>query len=284
MMTEIEIVKSAHASLVRPPVVDDEGLHFSDLKKIGTSAAHFIHGRKQPRTMTGPMRLGMIVDRILTGGRVPPTYPGSSKGNMNRQGGEWKEWAADQVLKHGWKLDELATKDESDQADEIARAVSLDEVAMFYLTGRPQVALTWTSMGVKRVTRGIDVVGDGWISDLKITHSADPARLMRHAESMLWHAQLADYREACSQNKISTANGVYLVAIESSAPYVATVLDVTPAMLEEGDRCLHLWIEKFKMCAAANAWPGYAQLPVKWEPWSERMPQLTGFDGEDESE
>lgn len=269
-------------------------LHFSDLKILGTgSPAHFKYALDHPRTMTPAMRLGMLVDRILTGGRVPPTYPGAppdpksktGERNMTRQGKAWKAWAASQAVDGNWTEDELPTKTESDEADEIARAVASNDLAMQYLTGRPQVALQWEVMGVVRATRGIDVVGPTWFTDLKVTANAKPddRHLLRHAVDMQWHAQLADYREAARQNGLDVKGGAYLVTIESKPPYVATVLQASEAILVEGEKCIHLWMERYKQCRDANHWPGYSQCEVVWEPWEPRGIELTGF-GDDEEE
>lgn len=279
-MNEMAVTEIQEAVAPKP-------LHFSNIKALATSAAHFRYALDHPKPMTGPMLAGMLLDRLLTGGKVPPVYPGSDKGNMNRQGNAWKDWVTSCGAAFGWKPDELPTLSEMDEAHTIAAVVRKDPLAMEYLTGRPQVPLEWETMGVRRVTRGIDVVGGGWISDLKLTADAKPDRLMRHAESMLWHAQLADYREACRQNGIDTSKGVYLVAIESRPPYVSTVLEITDAMLEEGEACVHKWIEKYKGCVASGHWPGYSQVVEKWEPWSVRqgqMPQLIGFEEESASD
>lgn len=255
------------------------GLHFSDLKHFAVSAAHFKYALDNPKPMTAAMRLGMMVDRMLTGGRVPPMYLGSPDGNMKRQGTAWKDYVK-RCAEDGWRAEEIATEPESDEACAIVRAVQQDDLAMQYLTGRPQVELEWETMGVKRVTRGLDVVGPNWFTDLKVTACAKPDRLMRHATDMLWHAQLADYREAARQNGLDVTGGVFLVAIESKPPYVATVLEMSEEMLGEGEKCIHLWLEKYKACVAADAWPGYSQCPVRWEPWQPRGVELTGLEEE----
>lgn len=259
-------------------------LHFSDLKKLSVSAAHFRYWLDHQKPMTPAMRIGMCVDRILTGGRVPPAYPGSNPGgkknNLKRQGAAWRAFVRAKVAE-GWREDEILTAPEDDESHEIARVVAQDELAMEYLDGRPQVALEWTMMDVPRRTRGIDVVGPKRIVELKVSHDVKPDRLMRHATNMLWHAQLADYREAARQNGID-ASSVYLVAVEASPPYVSTVLEVSEEMLAEGEKCIHIWLERYKACAAADFWPGYSQCPVLWEPWQPRGIDLVGFDDEEE--
>lgn len=251
-------------------------VHFSDLKQFARSAAHYRYRIANPPQMNRAMRVGWLVDRSLTGGSVPIAFDG------DRKNAAWKVWAAHQMAVAGWRIDELPTKAEAVEADEIVRAVNLHDLAMNYLTGEPQVSLRWRMHGVDMRTRGIDVVGDGWITDLKVTNCAEPEQLKRHARRMLWHAQLAAYREAARQNGIATDRGVMLVAIESSAPYPSTVMRLSEEVLADGERCLTQWLEALKACEAADAWPGYVQSVVEMEGYGAEV-ELTGF-AEEESD
>jgi exodeoxyribonuclease VIII len=229
-------------------------LHFSDLKRIATSPAHYKYALGSPREVTRAMRIGTYADRLVFGGTLPPVFDGK------RQGVRWEEFAA----AHG-DVQEIMTTTEADEAFAIAQSVRSQPLAMQYLTGRAQVGLTWRVGDVECSTRGVDCVGDGWISDLKCTNSAEPRALQWHARRMLWHAQLCWYAAGCRQNGIDVSKGLYLVAAESKAPYPATVLQLSPRAIEEGERCIAAWLERYRQCRDADAWPGYSQSVVEWE-------------------
>jgi hypothetical protein len=246
----------------------DGCVHFSDLKQFARSPAHYKHAITATRETTRAMRVGTLVDRLLLGGEMPPIWSG------DRRGKEWSAFAA----KHAFA--EICTQAELDDAEQISHAVRANPLAIEYLTGRPQVALTWEMMGVRCATRGVDCVGAGWISDLKVTQTTQPDRYQWHARRMLWNAQLAFYREACRQNGIDTSKGLFLVGVEASPPYPSTVLRLTPRAIEEGEKCVHLWLEQLRACEASGEWPGYVQSVVDFD--VEQNVELVGLsEGDD---
>jgi hypothetical protein len=204
------------------------------------------------------MRVGTVVDHVLTGSECPPVFNGERRGNV------WREFVAE-CAAGGVPAGDILTAPELEEGAGIARCARANPLLTQFLTGRPQVPLKWETQGVPRSTRGIDCVGDGWISDLKVSNSAEPDRLSRHARTMLWHAQLADYADACAQNGIDTAKGLYLVVVEASAPHPATVMKLSARALEEGRKCIATWIEQYKACVASGVWPGYVQSVVELE-------------------
>jgi hypothetical protein len=244
-------VLAATTTVSKPLRAFDGCLHFSDLKQFARTPAHFRHAIEHPREATRAMRKGTLTDLTLLGGEPPPIWSGT------RQGKAWKEFAARNAG------EEICTQAELDEAEQIAAAVKSNALAMKYLTGRAQVRLEWEMLGIRCATRGVDVVGDRWISDLKVTRTAEPERFSWHARSMLWHAQLAFYDEACRQNGIDTSEGCYLVGAEAEAPHPVTVMRVTPRALEAGAKCIHLWLEQLRACEATNEWPGYVQSVVE---------------------
>lgn len=296
----------------------DGCVHFSDLKQFARSPAHYKHAVTSPRVTTAAIRRGLIVDRLIFGGDCP-IYPGDDRrGNSwdaftelaagrellvypgERRGKAYKEFVAahpdariftqrehDDAAAHVATLEtgrfyapeDFVTWKELADAEPIARAVQADELAVQYLAGRHQVALEWEMMGVRCATRGVDCVGAGWISDLKCTQTTQPDRYMWHARRMLWNAQLAFYVEACRQNGIDTSKGVLLVGVEATAPHPVTVLRLTPRALEDGEKCIHLWLEQLRACEATGAWPGYVQSVVDFD--VEQDVELVGLEDDE---
>jgi hypothetical protein len=221
---------------------------FSELKAFARSPAHYRHACVTPREPTRAMRIGTLVDRLVFGTKLPPIWHGDS-----RRGKEWQTFAS---LHAG---EEICTQAELDDARPIAAAVLADPVAKARLVGRYQVPLEWELGGVRCTTRGLDVVGAGWIADLKVPHTSEPQRFAWHARSMLWHAQLSWYAEACRLHGIDTSKGLFLIAVESSPPHPVTVHRLTPRAIEDGARAWRLWLEQLQVCDASGVFPGYAQ-------------------------
>lgn len=229
----------------------DGTIHFSDLKAFAVSPMHYKHACETERIATRPMLIGTIVDRALTNGKAPPTWAGDRKGN------DWKAYR-DRMARE-FPSEDVVTQAEVDAAMPMVAAVRANPVVMPYLTGKPQVGMTWEVMGMKCSTRGIDVVGDGWLSDLKATMSAKPGIFEWHAQRQLWHAQLAWYEEGAKQVGIRVDKGLFLVAIESKQPHPSGVFRLSAGALEAGRRCVRLWLEQLRACEQADHWPGYSE-------------------------
>jgi hypothetical protein len=240
----------------------DGTLHFSDLKLFSLSAAHYAYAIEHAgeREVTPAMRMGILVDRLLLTPERPPMVAGEDRRSL-----EYK------ALRAGTPPEEeVFTNPELARAMVAVEAVRRDAVARDYLglddpERRTQVPLRWELQGVARSTRGLDVLSRNRVVDLKFTQTANPYRFASQARRMGWHAQLADYVEACAQNGIDTSGGAFLVGVEARPPYPVTVLRMTPEALDEGRRMLASWIEDYKACELADAWPGYVQAPVDLE-------------------
>jgi hypothetical protein len=237
----------------------DGTLHFSDLKAFAKSPAHYRESILTPRTTTLPMRMGSLVDMLLlTPEREPIVYPGERRGNA------WLAFAE----RHAGR--DVYTTAEYERAVEVVHVVRDKRFVREYLgicdpERRAQVPLRWQTQGVPRSTRGVDVLTRGMLVDLKFTASAQPSILGWHMQRMHWHAQLADYADACAQNGISLPGGVFLLAIESSAPYATTAVRMTESALAAGAKCISAWVEQYKSCAAAGVWPDYLACPYELE-------------------
>jgi len=236
----------------------DGTAHFSLLKHMQRSPAHYAEacraaasGTREP---TRPMRVGIGVHVQVLGprdGQQVVIFPGEA-----RRGKEWTAFAADFLGA------EILTSPEWEDARPIAMAVKADPVAAPLLVGRYEVPLRWTMHGVECATDGVDVVGDGWIADLKTTTNTEPGVWSRHALAMQYTAQAVFYAEGCRQNGIDTSKGVFFIGVEDKAPHAVTVLRMTPESTELGARCLSLWLEQLRACEAAGQWPSYVQAPV----------------------
>lgn len=223
----------------------DAPVHFTDLKKIAISPAHYLAGLTTPKD-TPAMRLGRLVHTIVLGGPPSAVWDGTRRG---------KEWEAFKAANEGR---EIVTVDEVTKATAIANAAMRCPLATPYLNGEHERPVEWEFLGRKCATRGIDVLGDVFLTDLKTSTSTHPDRFRRQCLSMGYHAQLAFYHEAAASIG-RPVRGAYIVGVEVAPPYAVTVFRVTPSALEEGRKLLRLWMERLLACEASNEWPAYAQ-------------------------
>ena len=270
----------------------DGTVHFSDLKKFARSAAHYKHSCETRTEPTRAMRIGTAIHHRVLGERSDrplEVFPGDA-----RRGKAWEEFAAARTMT------EILTQPEWDDSRAPAEAVLADPVARTLLDGaRFEVPLSWTENGMPMSTGGIDVVGPGYLAEIKSTANAEPEHFMRHAIKMLYHAQLAHYRMGMLSGTATdgafdyhkneygrTERGLeirpakidlYIIAVEVDAPYCVTVLTLSPEVIEAGERCVRAWLERLKVCADSDCWPGYAQSAVTWE-LPEWMAETEGFD------
>ena len=250
----------------------DGSHHFSHVKKLALSGKQYLHAVNTPFTPTDAMLLGTAVHAMVLG-----TRPGAKPLEVYAGRRAGKEWESFQAEHEGA---EILTAKEWNLAEDIAAAVKSDPVAIERLTGaRFEVALEWEDGGIKCSTSGIDIVTfDGALGDLKTTTTVQPEAWTRQAFKMLYPQQLAWYRRGAMANGIDCSRGLFLLGVETRAPFEVVVLDLTEAMIDLADRTVSLWLEKLRVYRESNQWPGYAQSAVPFD-----VPGWMQSDDEEES-
>jgi hypothetical protein len=218
-------------------------VHLTRLKLMGQSPAHY-QAAVEPEG--GAIDRGGALHAILLGGRRYLAYPGKV-----RRGKEYERFCADNA-----DAVVLAQKD-FDRALGMAAAVRACKPAMRVLEGQHELEINWQYLG-RDCQSHLDVLGTGYITELKSAASSDPDRFTWQAIRMGYNAQLAFYREAVIAAGLGVPKEAYVVAVESSAPFVVTVMRLTARALDQGARSCRLWMERLLACEAANDWPGYA--------------------------
>jgi hypothetical protein len=244
----------------------DNRLHFSELKEFSRSPAHYRYACEHPRSISREMTVGAVFDALVLGGRTVALYPGKV-----RNGREWNAYQADHLH------DVICIESEHREAMSMAKSVQRDQVAMSLLEGgEKQRVLQWDWCGVPCAAGlsgkrgGLDVLHEDDIVDLKATHTANPDEWMRHAWRQHYHSQLSFYRTgAAAIGRI--IKRAFLIGVESSPPHCVTCLEFSEGDLDAGEKQCRLWIEKYKACEEANAWPGYMQSVVSFQrpAWAE---------------
>lgn len=239
----------------------DGRVHFSDLAEMRYSPAHYRYRVTTPKEKTRAMTVGALADAMILGGRGWSLYPGKV-----RSGREWESFRAAHAG------DVIGIASEVDEATDIAAAVLADETAQSLLRApgmQYQTCHQWSafgldcSCGVPGERGGIDAhsLERRILIDLKVTVSAEPDKLMRHAYERMWHAQLAWYLEAMTG--LSSTWTAYLLCVEATAPHCVTVLRVPESILNDGRKSLTLWAERLRACEESGRWPGYTDSVVE---------------------
>jgi PDDEXK-like domain of unknown function (DUF3799) len=225
----------------------DNRVHWSTLKNIGRSPAHYIEALRSSREQSAAMRFGSAVHSIVLGG-------GSTIAvwERDRRGNEWKCFEED----NRGKL--ILTAKEHADVIRAAHAVMSHDGAMRLLTGRREQRIEWTRNGVECAGTP-DVVGAEYITELKTTTNAEPNWFMRHAKQMGYVGQLAWYAHAAKRTRGA------IVAVESKAPFAVTLFIASERIIEEGDKLCTKYLELFKQCEASGLWGAYSDAPVEFE-------------------
>jgi hypothetical protein len=235
-------------------VADFDPVRISDLKRIGQSPAHY---RAAVESSGSHVAKGSAVHSVLLGGQHVTCYDRVTEAGAAapRRGQHWEAFKA----AHAGDL--ILTRDEVAQVDGMVEAVRACPEAMRVLDGVKEQTLTWDISG--RACRGTpDVRSDQYVTELKTTRSSDPRRFMWDAIKMGYYAQLAWYLDGAVKARVGTPDAAFVVAVESTAPYVVTVFRVTERALEQGRRTYRLWFERLMACEEADEWPGYVQSVV----------------------
>jgi PDDEXK-like domain of unknown function (DUF3799) len=248
---------------VDEPMLRGGYLHWTDLKQIGKSPAHYRYAMQQERAMSREMRVGDAADAIVFGHKRIVVYPGKV-----RHGKEWDAFRE----KHADAS--IVNDSEFEEAEGAATALINSKAARDFTGGWRldtfQIPLEGEVLGIPVKTRGVDMLdrGFGRLIDVKCTHSTEPRMFSRHAWSMDWHTQLELYADLAGQNGIEVGR-VGLVGVEASPPHVVTVLYIPDDVRQQARKRLRGLFERLKSCLDANAWPGYAQdaVPMDLPSW-----------------
>jgi len=224
--------------------------HFSTLKNMARSPAHYLSSVLEPREPTAPMRFGNICHSILF--RQPHiVWPKQRRG---------KDWEAFEASRPANDTRLVITQDEYDRARRVCDAIGANPDATRVLVGQHEVERTWSMLCTPCAGR-LDVLGDRYVTEFKTTTNSHPATFMRGAMRLGYHAQLPWYIDGVGQPDWDA----YIVAVEVAPPYAVTVFQLSPRVLQEGRKLYRLWMEQLLVCESTNDWPAYCQSVVPFD-------------------
>lgn len=250
-------------------------LRFHNLKAMGQSAAHCLQSFRNDGRESLPLRIGKGTHSLVFGG--PPVVEWTGK---VRNGKAWDAFKAE----HDGSI--VLSSKEYAQAHAIDAALRGNELAarvLFQQDAKREQTILWDQQGRQRRSTP-DVRGFRYVVDLKTTRCAEPGRFTRDAMFRGYHAQLADYCDAIEASGEARPQRVYIVAVETIAPYAVTVLQLTERALEQGGRLVRTWFERFRACEDANAWPAYCESIVDFDVPDDELGLVFGDDAEQEGD
>lgn len=231
-------------------------LRFSQLKQFARSPAHYLQARTTDAAQTAAMEKGSALHALVLGTAKVTAYPGPA-----RRGKEWEAFKAE----HEGEL--IVTAAAYEQVMGMAEAVWSDELAkdVLFAPGSAIEQTLYFELHGHKCRGTPDVRGPSYAVELKTSSTSEPEQFMRHAQRMLYHAQLAFYLQGMAACGFGVHREAFVVAVEAVAPHPVTVLHLTDKCIEMGDRSVRLWFERLLSCEAADFFPGYAQSRVTWD-------------------
>lgn len=244
-------------------------LRFSVLKEMHRSPLHALHTLQDNKEPTLSMRIGSGAHAMLLGGQRIAEYAGTRRGEAWH---EFKEANADALILNEKEHDQAKRINDAVRAHKLASQVLFCDGTIYEQT----IHWEWRGRAMRCTP---DARSWRHLVDLKTTRDADPDKFTRDATRMGYHAQLALYSLAMEHAQGNRPRDVYIVAVESKAPFAVTVCELTRRALEHGEKLCREWMDSWLECEAANRWPGYSETLVPFDVLDGLMDELI-FDDE----
>lgn len=232
-------------------------VRYSRLKLIARSPLHYAAATGEE---TSAMEVGSAVHSMILGGKRVVQYvgePDPETGELKKVVRRGKAWEAFQ-REHAADL--ILTAGEYSDARAIADAVKASPLAMAALDGEHEVERAWR-FGLRACAGRIDALTADGVTELKVSHTADPSRFVWHALRMGWLSQGAWYLDGCAAGGLALEH-VRIVAVEPKWPHALTVFRLDADTIAKARATYRAWFERLLVCEASDEWPPYAQSEV----------------------
>lgn len=251
----------------------DGSMHFSAVKEIDKSAAHFAWAVQHGKFDTRGMRIGRVWHALTLQEIEPYVFDG------DRRGAKWAEFVKERSLQSVDLVDDYYQRDnvsdvltppEWDVVRWMRDRTMADHHARELLarcTNR-ETSHEWVYKG--HPWRGkIDAHGDGAILELKSTKCAAKWAYLRDAGRMHYDAQLVSYDIAlgavlCGLDTEWQEHDQ--IAVENSAPFAVQVYQTANVRKDQALERLDRWMMVFDACHRAGDFGGYYQQGItEWD-------------------
>lgn len=224
-----------------PAHAREEMLH----PKNGTAAQTLGHAFHEfvlePEVFAGHYVVPPKVDRRTTAGKAT-----------------WAEWEKNNAGKG------LLEKGEADDYERMRASIMAHPTARELLSGKGynEVTLIWpdakTGLACKgRLDRIAQFGGYSWIVDLKTSKDADERSFKWDASKFGYHRAAAWYRRGLGIVRPGPQRRCCYIVVEKESPFLVAVHEADERALEQGDREMTAWLDKYAECVESGIWPGY---------------------------
>lgn len=152
----------------------------------------------------------------------------------------------------------LLLPDEYEAVMQMADRLSEHTLAMRLLSeGKPEVS-AYTLDGATGVTRRgrFDWLGETILTDYKTAASSEPVAFVKAAVNFGYHMQHAWYLDL-ARDLGHPGKAFAFIAQEKEPPYLVTVIELPPELVDIGRRRNRAALERFRDCTESDLWPGY---------------------------
>lgn len=259
-------------------VVMPEGpVHFSRLKKIRLSPAHYLEAEEAATTST---RKGDGTHSVLLGSKPVVVF---RDGVRNKKSAKWIDFQAEHegkcilipseagdvvgmrrsIERHGRALALLG----QGAGDRAVREALIDwQFAGRACAGTPDVVLLDGLPAMRFRGRNYPACEGKVVVELKTSKTAAPWSFPWEARRYAYPTQVSWYKEGIERTPVYPAGEVsdaFIVVVESTAPYPVTVFHVDPRALSKARMEWRGWMDRLLECERRGEFPAYTDDDVE---------------------
>jgi hypothetical protein len=145
-----------------------------------------------------------------------------------------------------------------ERVEAMADALTSHRLASRLLSdGKPEVSAYALDEATGVMRRGrFDWLGSSILTDYKSAASSEPAAFVKAAANFGYHMQAAWYTDLAADLG-HPAEAFAFIAQEKEAPYLVTVIELPPELVDVGRARNRRALERFRDCTESGLWPGY---------------------------
>lgn len=213
-------------------------LSYSQLKAFAKSPNHYLAYLEQVFEPTPQMTLGSALhSQLLTPGLFLDQYAVAQKHDRRTKAGKAAAEEQDKLLEGKTVI----TPEQMDTIQKIVSAVLLNRHSQAVLQQAQGFEVEkFGDIAGLQFRAFADIVGDGWVADVKTCQDASPEAFMRTAHNLDYHLQAAIYRAVFNVDKF------FWIAVETSAPFNVQVYQQSEEAKLYSDRRLYNLIQQYQ--------------------------------------
>lgn len=233
-------------------------MHFSTLKAMAQSPAHYAAACQREREDSTAFMLGRAIHAMVLQSILPAVFYGVRRG---------KEWEAFKAEHQGI---EIVNEAEWEICQRTAEAVARNNDATRLLAScdKKEHPIEWDYFGIPCAGR-IDACSDTAIVELKSCECAKPRKFLYDAQKYGYDAQLAWYDLGIGGLKTDDY-GIqwrdhFIIAVEKGSTNICQVYQLDKLRSDQGFGKIEDWIGKYRKAIESGEWMGYADGIVTWD-------------------